>query len=338
MGRFEKLKLLLFQYVYGVVKIMCSVICLLYKKLFLSNITLACSICASIQKSMNIYLKHAVAARVLIVVGTLFYALLAVPVVSAAPSADCRATLTFAVTDVQGKAISKFEPSDIGPLNIILYTKIDFNDAAKCDASAWSGVTAFHGFDAIVNGSNQFLGNGDIKSVSATQYEVKLQITTSNLSDVKGGVPGPGSEIQLRGFINLRDAVGKDNFQYSPVNKLSVTGAPAGTPTPVVSGSPSVTPSVSGVPGGVVATIQNPIPFNSLGELIVAAIRFILTMLGAVTVFFIVWGSVKMVISQGNESAIKNAKATIQWAVIGLVVALTSFSVIALVQSFLRRQ
>lgn len=103
-------------------------------------------------------------------------------------------------------------------------------------------------------------------------------------------------------------------------------------------GGPDGTPTPSGVNAGVVATIQNPIPYDSIGELIVAAIRFILTMLGAVTVFFIVWGSVKMVISQGNESAIKNAKATIQWAVIGLVVALTSFSVIALVQSFLRRQ
>lgn len=106
-------------------------------------------------------------------------------------------------------------------------------------------------------------------------------------------------------------------------------------PTPSVNAT--ITPTPSGANAGVVATIQNPIPYDSIGELIVAAIRFILTMLGAVTVFFIVWGSVKMVISQGNESAIKNAKATIQWAVIGLVVALMSFSVIALVQSFLRR-
>ena len=107
--------------------------------------------------------------------------------------------------------------------------------------------------------------------------------------------------------------------------------------TPAANTTPSTTPSPT-FAAGVVATIQNPIPFNSLGELLVAAIRFILTMLGALAVFFIIVGAVKMVTSQGNEKNITSGKQTIQWAVIGLIVALMSFSVIALVQSFLQRQ
>ncbi len=252
---------------------------------------------------------------------------------------DCKASLYFAVTETNGKQITELIPAQIGSLSVVLYMKVDFNDAAKCDTSTWSSVTAFRGFDALVKDANQFIGNGVITAVSPTQYEVKQTITTSNLPDTLGAVPKAGSKIQLRGFINLRDASLRDNFVYSATSTISVTGsAPSGAPTPSgATETPSTTPSPTFTPG-VIATIQNPIPFNSLGELLVAAIRFILTMLGALAVFFIIVGAVKMVTSQGNEKNITSGKQTIQWAVIGLIVALMSFSVIALVQSFLQRQ
>jgi uncharacterized membrane protein YjfL (UPF0719 family) len=39
--------------------------------------------------------------------------------------------------------------------------------------------------------------------------------------------------------------------------------------------------------------------------------------------------------SQGNEEAVSAAKKTITWAVIGLVIALLSFSIVAIVQNLL---
>ncbi|MBL8030849.1 MAG: hypothetical protein JNK33_00785 [Candidatus Doudnabacteria bacterium] len=84
--------------------------------------------------------------------------------------------------------------------------------------------------------------------------------------------------------------------------------------------------------------IVNPISYNSLGELIVAFIRFLLIMVGSLSVLFIIIGAVRMVTSAGNEKAVTAGKQTVQWAVLGLVVALMSFSIIAMVQSLLGRQ
>lgn len=84
--------------------------------------------------------------------------------------------------------------------------------------------------------------------------------------------------------------------------------------------------------------VVNPISYNSLGELIVALIRFLLIMVGSLSVLFIIIGAVRMVTSAGNEKAVTAGKQTIQWAVLGLVVALMSFSVIAMVQSLIGRK
>ena len=84
--------------------------------------------------------------------------------------------------------------------------------------------------------------------------------------------------------------------------------------------------------------IVNPISYNSLGELIVALIRFLLIMVGSLSVLFIIIGAVRMVTSAGNEKAVTAGKQTIQWAVLGLIVALMSFSVIAMVQSLIGRK
>jgi hypothetical protein len=48
-----------------------------------------------------------------------------------------------------------------------------------------------------------------------------------------------------------------------------------------------------------------------------------------------VYGGFQMVISSGNPDALKTAKATITWAILGLVVALLSYSIVGIVQSLL---
>ena len=115
---------------------------------------------------------------------------------------------------------------------------------------------------------------------------------------------------------------------------LTVAG-PTATPTPI-GGGPGTTPTPVGG-GGTVGTITNPISFNSLGALIVGVIKFLMTMLGALAVLFIIIGAVRMVASAGNESAVKAGKSTVTWAVIGLATALLAFSFISLLQSVLGR-
>jgi uncharacterized membrane protein YgaE (UPF0421/DUF939 family) len=86
------------------------------------------------------------------------------------------------------------------------------------------------------------------------------------------------------------------------------------------------------------SAVINPIAYDSLGALIVALVRFLLTMIGALSVLFIIIGAVRMVASAGNEKSVKAGKDTVTWAVIGLVVALLAFTIINLVQSVLGRK
>lgn len=90
--------------------------------------------------------------------------------------------------------------------------------------------------------------------------------------------------------------------------------------------------------GPIEGVVTNPLPDQTLGELIVRIMRFLLVMVGALSVLFIIIGGVRMVTSGGNEKAVTAGKQTVQWAIIGLITALMSFSIIALVQSVLGRK
>lgn len=52
-------------------------------------------------------------------------------------------------------------------------------------------------------------------------------------------------------------------------------------------------------------------------------------------VIAIIFAGFRMVIAAGNEEAITQAKKAITWAILGLVVALLSFSIVAIVQNII---
>lgn len=101
---------------------------------------------------------------------------------------------------------------------------------------------------------------------------------------------------------------------------------------------PLIALAQTGNVGAGPSAVINPIAYDSLGALIVALVRFLLTMIGALSVLFIIIGAVRMVASAGNEKSVKAGKDTVTWAVIGLVVALLAFTIINLVQSVLGRK
>ncbi len=83
-------------------------------------------------------------------------------------------------------------------------------------------------------------------------------------------------------------------------------------------------------------TLYNPIKSASnLTELLLKIMRGFLYIIGIWAVAFIVIGGFKLVISQGNEEAVAAAKKGITWAIIGLVVALLAFSIIAIIQNLI---
>lgn len=96
----------------------------------------------------------------------------------------------------------------------------------------------------------------------------------------------------------------------------------------------------TGAGGGTVdtslkETLFNPLPSDSLTGTLLGIAKGFLAVVGLWGVVFVMIGGFKMVIANGNEEAITAAKKTITWAVLGVVVALLSFSIIAIVQNLL---
>ncbi len=87
------------------------------------------------------------------------------------------------------------------------------------------------------------------------------------------------------------------------------------------------------VPGNC---LQSPIPAENLVDFFIIVIKGFLAIMGVFAVVFIIVGGFQMVVAAGNEEAITKAKKTITWAVLGMVVALLAFSIIAIVQSLLQ--
>lgn len=67
---------------------------------------------------------------------------------------------------------------------------------------------------------------------------------------------------------------------------------------------------------------------DDLGGMVKIVINTVLTVLGMVAVIMIVIGGVRYTTSNGDSSAIKNAKDTILYSVVGLVVAIMSFAIV----------
>ncbi len=88
----------------------------------------------------------------------------------------------------------------------------------------------------------------------------------------------------------------------------------------------------SDAPGNLV----NPIDAPDLLTLFLKIVRALLILIGLLATAFIIIGGFRMVASQGNTESLTKAKATVTWAILGLAVALLSFSMIAIVQNLLK--
>lgn len=80
----------------------------------------------------------------------------------------------------------------------------------------------------------------------------------------------------------------------------------------------------------------NPLPEDELTSMFLQITKGFLGIIGIWAVMFIIVGGFRMVMAAGNEEQYLAAKKTITWAIIGAVVAILSFSMVAIVQDLLR--
>ena len=94
--------------------------------------------------------------------------------------------------------------------------------------------------------------------------------------------------------------------------------------------------AVGGQTSNSYATLINPITgYDNLTALLVNIMKGFLGIIAVWAVVFIVIGGFKMVVSSGNEEAVLSARKTITWAVLGLLVAVLSFAIVAIVQNLI---
>lgn len=94
-------------------------------------------------------------------------------------------------------------------------------------------------------------------------------------------------------------------------------------PIPCVPGLPCVSQETQKKAGGVQEYVV-----KGFG---VRALRTFMSIIAVASTIFIIVGGVQLHVAAGNDDGIKNAKLTLTWAIIGLVIALLSVFIVSIV-------
>lgn len=68
--------------------------------------------------------------------------------------------------------------------------------------------------------------------------------------------------------------------------------------------------------------------FNGEGSVFQTVTNVMLFLIGAISVVMLIYGGIRYTISQGDSTAVTNAKNTIMYAVIGIVIAILAFAIV----------
>jgi hypothetical protein len=74
--------------------------------------------------------------------------------------------------------------------------------------------------------------------------------------------------------------------------------------------------------------LPNPLQANSVPDLARNVIQGLLGVSGAIALFYLVWGGITWMTSQGNSERIKKGKDTIVWAIFGLAAIFFSYVIL----------
>ena len=136
----------------------------------------------------------------------------------------------------------------------------------------------------------------------------------------------------------------------NPNAPTSTTKPTTTTPTTGTTGSTTPKPKPININTNVTATFNvnldesigyffNPLDSSkalTLPQIITGIIRILFALIGIVAVVVIIVAGFRMVLAQGNETSLTKAKESITWAIIGLIVSLMAFSIVAILQRFIQ--
>jgi len=193
-----------------------------------------------------------------------------------------------------------------------------------------------------LNITNPSVGLGDTLQITLSNLQAGDVATYSLNGSNQKQFPTSGSlslpATQANGFVT-----GSNSFS---VRVLDGNGNPLGN----IVGSPaviSVSPAAGGNPGnpgapngstqnGATDSLYNPLPEDDLTHAFLVIVQGFLGIIAIWSVIFIIVGGFQMVMASGSEEVYTKAKKTIIWAILGLVIALMSFSIVAIIENILQ--
>jgi len=80
-------------------------------------------------------------------------------------------------------------------------------------------------------------------------------------------------------------------------------------------------------------TIEGPLEFNTLGEVVSRVVNwFLIPIAGVILLLVFIWAGYDLMMSEGNPEKIKSAQAKITTGVIGIVLLVSSFLIVRVVE------
>ncbi len=149
------------------------------------------------------------------------------------------------------------------------------------------------------------------------------------------GPSGGGTNQNNNGPTSNTNAFGGNSTNINTSNSNA-------SDTPANSGPPPNTNTNTNVGAEIgdldqnLGTFWNPLKINTVPELIASLIRILFVLIGLAAVIVIIIAGFRMVVDNGNESQMKQAKEAITWAIIGLILSLLAFSIVAIVQRIIQ--
>lgn len=126
----------------------------------------------------------------------------------------------------------------------------------------------------------------------------------------------------------------KDNYRGTSCDKTS--GSSNANSNTAAQVNTSVGVSMSGSLDDNLGYFFNPLEKETLPQLFASILRILFVLIGTVAVIIIIIAGFRMVMSSGNEAELTKAKQALTWAIVGLIVALMSFSIVAIVQKLIQ--
>lgn len=165
--------------------------------------------------------------------------------------------------------------------------------------------------------------------------------TSNHFLNLSGLSPGTKYKYIVRSSPNANTTSTKSSEMTFTTKNADGTGGSTNTNTNTNPSTPNGNINTNvGVSIGnldqVIGSFSNPLTKNTLPEILASLLRILFALIGTVAVIIIIVSGFRMVLASGNEQALTKAKQAITWAIVGLIVSLMAFSIVAIVQKLIQ--